>query len=89
MIEAAAEANEELTNKYLEGGDLSDDEIRLGLRLRSIRNEIVLCMLGTAFKNKGVQALLDAIIEFMPSPVEMPPVKGLNDKGETDHARRQ
>ncbi len=84
MIEAAAEANEELTNKYLEGGELSDAEIRLGLRLRSIRNEVVLCMLGTAFKNKGVQALLDAIIEFMPSPVEMPPVKGLNDKGETD-----
>jgi len=84
MIEAAAEANEELTNKYLEGGDLSDTEIRLGLRLRSIRNEIVLCMLGTAFKNKGVQALLDAIIEFMPSPLEMPPVKGLNDRGETD-----
>jgi elongation factor G len=84
MIEAAAEANEALTNKYLEGGQLSDDEIRLGLRLRSIRNEIVLCMCGTAFKNKGVQALLDAIIEFMPSPVEMPPIKGLNDKGETD-----
>ncbi len=83
MIEAAAEANEELTNKYLEGGDLSDDEIRFGLRVRSIRNEIVLCMLGTAFKNKGVQALLDAIIEFMPSPVDMPPVKGLDAKGET------
>jgi elongation factor G len=84
MIEAAAEASEALTNKYLEGGQLSDDEIRLGLRLRSIRNEIVLCMLGTAFKNKGVQALLDAIIEFMPSPVDMPPIKGLNDRGDTD-----
>jgi elongation factor G len=84
MIEAAAEANEELTNKYLEGGDLSDSEIRLGLRLRSIRNEVVLCMCGTAFKNKGVQALLDAIIEYMPSPVEMPPIKGLNDRGDTD-----
>jgi elongation factor G len=84
MIEAAAEANEELTNKYLEGGVLTEDEIRLGLRLRSIRNEIVLCMLGTAFKNKGVQALLDAIIEFMPSPVDMPPIKGLNAKGETE-----
>jgi elongation factor G len=84
MIEAAAEANDALTNKYLEGGQLSDDEIRLGLRLRSIRNEIVLCMCGTAFKNKGVQALLDAIIEFMPSPVEMPPITGLNDRGETD-----
>jgi elongation factor G len=84
MIEAAAEANEELTNKYLEGGVLTEEEIRLGLRLRSIRNEIVLCMLGTAFKNKGVQALLDAIIEFMPSPVDMPPIKGLNAKGETE-----
>jgi elongation factor G len=83
MIEAAAEANEELTNKYLEGGVLTEDEIRLGLRLRSIRNEIVLCMLGTAFKNKGVQALLDAIIEFMPSPVDMPPIKGLDAKGGT------
>jgi elongation factor G len=83
MIETAAEANEALTNKYLEGGQLSDDEIREGLRLRSIRNEIVLCMCGTAFKNKGVQALLDAIIEFMPSPLDMPAVKGLNDKGET------
>jgi elongation factor G len=84
MIEAAAEANEELTNKYLEGGVLTEEEIRLGLRLRSIRNEIVLCMLGTAFKNKGVQALLDAIIEFMPSPVDMPPIRGLNAKGETE-----
>jgi elongation factor G len=84
MIEAAAEASEALTNKYLEGGQLSDDEIRLGLRLRSIRNEIVLCMLGTAFKNKGVQALLDAIIEFMPSPLDMPPIKGLNDRGDSD-----
>ncbi len=82
MIEAAAEATETLTNKYLEGGQLSNDEIILGLRLRSIRNEIVLCMLGTAFKNKGVQALLDAIIEFMPSPVDMPPIKGLDDRGE-------
>jgi elongation factor G len=84
MIEAAAEGSEELTTKYLEGGELSEDEIRAGLRARSIRNEIVLCMLGTAFKNKGVQALLDAIIQFMPSPVDMPDVKGLNARGETD-----
>jgi len=82
MIEAAAEASEALTNKFLEGGQLTDEEIRQGLRARSIRNEIVLCMLGTAFKNKGVQALLDAIIEFMPSPVDMPPTKGLDDRGE-------
>ncbi len=77
MIEAAAEANETLLNKYLEGGTLSEDEIKQGLRERSIRNEIVVCMCGSAFKNKGVQAMLDAIIEFMPSPVEMPPVTGL------------
>jgi elongation factor G len=76
MVEAAAEGSEELLNKYLEHGDLSDPEIRQGLRQRSIRNEIVITMCGSAFKNKGVQAMLDAIIEFMPSPVEMPPVKG-------------
>jgi elongation factor G len=76
MVEAAAEANETLLNKYLESGELSEDEIKQGLRERSIRNEIVLCMCGSAFKNKGVQAMLDAIIEFMPSPVEMPPVRG-------------
>jgi len=69
MIEAAAEGNEELLHKYLEGTELSDDEIRQGLRQRSFRNEVVLCMCGTAFKNKGVQALLDAVIEYMPSPV--------------------
>ncbi len=76
MVEAAAEANEELLNKYLEKGELSEEEIKKGLRERSIRNEIVLCMCGSAFKNKGVQAMLDAIIEFMPSPIEMPPVMG-------------
>jgi elongation factor G len=84
MIEAAAEANEELTAKYLDGKELSEEEIRTGLRQRSIRNEVVLVMCGTAFKNKGVQALLDAVIEFMPSPVEMPAVKGINIKGEPD-----
>ncbi len=76
MIEAAAEGNEALLNKYLENGELSEAEIRQGLRERSIRNEIVVCMCGSAFKNKGVQAMLDAVIEFMPSPVEMPPVHG-------------
>jgi elongation factor G len=79
MIEAAAEGNEELLNKYLETGGLTDEEIRVGLRARAIKNEIVLTMCGSAFKNKGVQALLDAIIEFMPSPPEMPPVKGIDD----------
>ncbi|MEZ5486201.1 MAG: elongation factor G [Steroidobacteraceae bacterium] len=82
MVEAAAEANETLTNKYLEGGELSIEEINQGLRERSLRNEIVLCMCGSAFKNKGVQALLDAIIAYMPSPVEMPPVKGIDERGE-------
>jgi elongation factor G len=82
MIEAAAEANDGLMNKYLEGEQLSDAEIRAGLRERSIRNETVLCLCGSAFKNKGVQALLDAIIEFMPSPIEMPAVKGIGEDGE-------
>jgi elongation factor G len=79
MIEAAAEGNEVLLNKYLETSSLTDEEIRIGLRARAIKNEIVLTMCGSAFKNKGVQALLDAIIEFMPSPPEMPPVKGTDD----------
>ena len=82
MIEAAAEANEGLTNKYLDGKELSEAEIRAGLRQRAIKNEVVLVMCGTAFKNKGVQALLDAIIEFMPSPIEMPETKGINARGE-------
>jgi elongation factor G len=82
MIEAAAEANDALMNKYLEGEALTDEEVRKGLRERSLRNEIVLCLCGSAFKNKGVQALLDAIIEFMPSPIEMPDVKGINDRDE-------
>jgi elongation factor G len=82
MIEAAAEGNEELLHKYLEGGTLTDDEIRVGLRTRAIKNEVVLTMCGSAFKNKGVQALLDAIIDYMPSPLEMPPVKGIDESGE-------
>ena len=81
MIEAAAEANDTLMHKYLEHEQLSEDEIRQGLRERSLRNEIVLAMCGSAFKNKGVQALLDAIIQFMPAPVDMPEVRGLNEDG--------
>jgi elongation factor G len=84
MVEAAAEGNEELVSKYLEGQELSQAEIQQGLRERALRNEIVICMCGTAFKNKGVQALLDAVIEYMPSPIEMPPVKGTNSDGEPD-----
>ncbi len=81
MIEAAAEADEALLNKYLEDGALSDEEIRKGLKARALRNEIVICMCGTAFKNKGVQALLDGVIEYMPSPIELPDVKGLGENG--------
>jgi elongation factor G len=82
MIEAAAEANDTLMHKYLEHEQLSEAEIRQGLRERSIRNELVLCMCGSAFKNKGVQALLDAVIAFMPAPIDMPDVTGLNDRGQ-------
>ena len=84
MVEAAAEANEELMNKYLESSELSIEEIKRGLRLRTIANEIVPMLCGTAFKNKGVQAMLDAVIDYLPSPVDIPPVKGENEKGEPD-----
>jgi elongation factor G len=84
MLEAAAEANEELMNKYLETNQLSVEEIKKGLRLRTINNEIVPMLCGTAFKNKGVQAMLDAVIDYLPSPVDIPPVKGENEKGEPD-----
>jgi elongation factor G len=84
MVEAAAEANEELMNKYLESGELSTEEVKRGLRLRTINNEIVPMLCGSAFKNKGVQAMLDAVIDYLPSPVDIPPVKGENDKGEPD-----
>jgi elongation factor G len=84
MIEAAAEGNEELLHKYLEHGDLTEEEIRAGLRARAIRNEIVVTLCGSAFKNKGVQAMLDAVIEFMPAPTEMPAVKGIDDDGAVD-----
>ncbi|MGH6742064.1 MAG: elongation factor G, partial [Bradyrhizobium sp.] len=81
MVEAAAEANDELTHKYLEGHDLSIDEIKQGLRIRTIRNEIVPMLCGSAFKNKGVQAMLDAVIEYLPSPVDIKPVEGEDDRG--------
>jgi elongation factor G len=81
MVEAAAEASEELMNKYLEEGDLSEDEIKLALRQRTIASEIVPMMCGSAFKNKGVQAMLDGIIDFMPSPIDIPPVQGEDDDG--------
>jgi elongation factor G len=84
MVEAAAEANEELMNKYLESNELSVEEIKKGLRLRTINNEIVPMLCGTAFKNKGVQAMLDAVVDYLPSPIDIPPVKGENEKGEPD-----
>ncbi len=88
MIEAAAEANEDLMNKYLENGELSEEEIVQGLRIRTIACEIQPMLCGTAFKNKGVQRMLDAVVQFLPSPVDIPPVKGvdLNDKEVTRQA---
>ncbi len=77
MIEAAAEANEELMEKYLEGGELSEEEIKAGLRQRTIALEIFPMLCGSAFKNKGVQAMLDAVVEYLPSPEEVPAIKGV------------
>ena len=88
MIEAAAEANEELTNKYLEGEALSEDEIKVGLRARTIALEIVPMLCGSAFKNKGVQALLDAVIEYLPAPTEVPAIKGHDADDETKLVER-
>ncbi|AJY12383.1 MULTISPECIES: elongation factor G [Burkholderia] len=83
MVEAAAEANEDLMNKYLEEGDLPEADIIKALRDRTIACEIQPMLCGTAFKNKGVQRMLDAVIDFLPSPVDIPPVKGELDNGET------
>ena len=77
MVEAAAEANEELMEKYLENGELSEDEIHEGLRIRTLNNEIVLATCGSAFKNKGVQAVLDAVIRYLPAPVDVPAINGI------------
>jgi elongation factor G len=77
LVEVAAEANEELMNKYLEAGSLTEEELKDGLRRRTIAGEIVPMLCGSAFKNKGVQAMLDAVIDYLPSPVDIPPVKGI------------
>ena len=82
MIESAAEASEDLMNKYLENGDLTEDEIILGLRTRTIASEIQPMMCGSAFKNKGVQRMLDAVIQFMPAPSDIPDVEGESESGE-------
>jgi elongation factor G len=81
MVEAAAEASEDLMNKYLEGGDLTEAEINQGLRTRTIAGEIQPMLCGTAFKNKGVQRMLDAVIDLLPSPVDVPPVRGFDEDG--------
>ena len=82
MVEAAAEANEELMDKYLNDGDLSSDDIHKGLRIRTLANEIVPALCGSAFKNKGVQAMLDGVIRYLPSPLDIPAIKGINDDEE-------
>jgi len=87
LVEAAAEANEELMDKYLEGGELSLEEVKKGLRLRTLSNEIVLSLCGSAFKNKGVQAMLDCVIEFLPAPDEVKAIRGLLEDGETEATR--
>jgi elongation factor G len=81
MVEAAAEASEELMNKYLESGELTEEEIKLAIRTRTIATEIQPMLCGTAFKNKGVQRMLDAVIDFLPSPVDIPPVEGTDESG--------
>lgn len=89
MVEAAAEGNEELMEKYLETGQLTIEEIKKGLRLRTVRNEIVPMLCGSAFKNKGVQALLDGVIEYLPAPNDKPAVRGLlDDKDHTEAFRK-
>jgi len=82
MVEAAAESSEEMMNKYLESGELSEADIILGLRTRTIAGEIQPMLCGTAFKNKGVQRMLDAVVDFLPSPVDIPPVKGIGEDDE-------
>ncbi|WP_404367972.1 elongation factor G [Marinobacter sp.] len=87
MVEAAAEATEEFMEKYLEGGELTNEEIKKGLRLRTLSNEIVLATCGSAFKNKGVQAVLDAVIEFLPAPDEVKAIRGEVDEDGTEEIR--
>ena len=84
LLEAAAEANEDLMNKYLDSGDLNEDDICNGIRIRTLSNEIVPALCGSAFKNKGVQAMLDAVIKFLPSPLDVPAITGLNEQEEEE-----
>ena len=87
MVESAAEASEDLMNKYLEEGDLSEEDIKVGLRTRTLACEIQPMMCGTAFKNKGVQAMLDAVLDYMPSPVDVKAIEGEDDRG--NHVTRK
>ena len=87
MLECAAEASEDLMDKYLENGDLTEEEIISGLRQRTLSNEIVLCLCGSAFKNKGVQCVLDAVINYLPSPDEVEAIKGVLEDEETEDQR--
>ncbi len=87
MVEVAAEASEDLMNKYLEEGDLPEEEIKQALRTRTIASEIVPMLCGSAFKNKGVQAMLDAVVDYLPSPLDIPPVKGEKENGEPDERK--
>ena len=89
MVEAAAEANDELMEKYLEDGELTEDEIRQGIRARTLANEIIPVLGGSAFKNKGVQAMLDAVVEYMPSPIEVKAIEGTLDDKEESQATRE
>jgi len=89
MVEAAADATEELMDKYLENGDLSQAEIQQGLRERTLANEIVCVLCGSAFKNKGVQSILDAIVDYMPSPVDVPPMRGIADDAQESEVVRR
>ncbi len=88
MVESAAEASEVLTEKYLDTGDLSTADIQAGIRMRTLANEIVPALCGSAFKNKGVQAMLDAVIDYMPSPVDVPAISGILDDSEASEAQR-
>tara|TARA_A100001035_G_scaffold268793_1_gene254143 strand:- start:1089 stop:3203 length:2115 start_codon:yes stop_codon:yes gene_type:complete len=87
MLESAAEANEELMDKYLTDGDLSEEDIHQGLRERTLSNEIVICLCGSAFKNKGVQPMLDAVVQYLPSPTEVEAIQGVLEDGETIESR--
>src|SRR5690606_1857877 len=87
LVEAAAEANEELMDKYLEGGELTEEEIKAGIRARTLANEIVPVLGGSAFKNKGVQAVLDAVVEYLPAPNQIKAIEGVLADGETVQTR--